>query len=162
MHRFVLFASAALTLQAIDISVARMQSVDGPLAWDNPALHAKGTIAPAPGYRLQIVEIAVGRDGFDGDVAGFALLAGGGRAFAPVAIGSAANAMFPLERLAIGQEAGEILRSNAIVAVKRRSASRVTIEAGPRATVALLFELPLASIVTALRLPDGALRKLSK
>ena len=47
---------------------ARVQSIDGPLAWDNPALHAKGAIAPAPGYRLQIVEIAVGRDGFDGDV----------------------------------------------------------------------------------------------
>ncbi len=150
----------ALALQATDVRVARVQSLAGSLVWDNPALHAKGVMVPAAGYRLDIVELAVGRDGLDGEVSAFALLAGGNRSFAPVGIGGAPNTMFPLERLAIGHEAGEILKSNAIFAVKRHSASRVTIEAGPLATVALLFEVPLASRATSLRFPDGTLREL--
>jgi hypothetical protein len=53
------------------------------------------------------------------------------------------------------REIGEILPSDAIVALTRRSSTSVTLEAGPRATLALLYELPLASAVRSLRLPDG-------
>src|SRR5207247_1245234 len=112
MRTLILLATVAL--QSVDVTVARVQSLTA-LAWDNPALHAKGTIAPAPGYRLQIVELTVGRGGLEEDIAGFALLARGGRLFAPLGIGGAANTIFPLERLAMGHEAGEILKSNAIV-----------------------------------------------
>ena len=39
----------------------------------------------------------------------------------------------------------------------RNSTGSVTLEAGPMATIALLFEVPANAVVTSLRLPDGSL-----
>ena len=63
----------------------------------------------------------------------------------------------PPERQAIEREVGQILKSNAIVAVTRNTMTSVTLDADPQATVVLLYELPLGSVFRGLRLPDGTL-----
>jgi hypothetical protein len=55
----------------------------------------------------------------------------------------------------LGQEVGEILPSDAVLALTRTSTTSVTLEVGPRGTVAFLYELPTTATVRALRLPDG-------
>ena len=148
---------ALAVVQALaDVSVATVTHLAGPLAYANPSLNVKGTVSPAPGNRLDIVVIVLGATPVDAEVAAFTLVTASGVAYAPIGVGGGANLIFPLDRLPIGQEVGQILPSDAIVAVTRHSISSVTLEAGPRGTIALLFELPASAVVKSLRLPDGS------
>jgi hypothetical protein len=146
--------------QAIDVSVTAVTHLVEPLVYANPSLNLKGTINPSPGHRLQVVVLAVGESGVFSEVSGFALLDASGAAYAPIGVGGGAHLIFPIARLPMGQEVGQILPTDAIVAVMRNSASSVTIEAGPKGTIALLFELPSNVVLKSLRLPDGTFRKL--
>ena len=150
--------SAALAIvQGLEVSVTTVTHLTEPLAYANPSLNLKGTVSPAPGRRLDIVVLALGATPVEAEVGAFALLAAGGLAYAPIGVGGGADLMFPLDRLPIGREVGQILPTDAIVAVMRNSSSSVTLEAGPKATIALLFEVPANAVVTSLRLPGGSL-----
>jgi hypothetical protein len=138
-----------------DVKVATVTHLVAPLAWANPSLDAKGTVSPASGHRLHIVVLAIGATPVDAEVGAFALLAANGITYAPIGVGGGAQLIVPLDRLPIGQEVGQILPTDAIVAVMRNSTASVTLEAGPMATIALLFDVPVNAIVTSLRLPDG-------
>ena len=149
---------ALAIVQALtDIRVAAVTHLTEPLAYANPSLNLNGTVSPAPGQRLDIVVLSVGATPVDAEVCAFALLAASGLAYAPIGVGAGAHLIFPLDRLPIGREVGQILPTDAIVAVMRNSLSSVTLEAGPKATIALLFEVPANAVVTSLRLPDGSL-----
>ena len=133
-----------------------LQKVTGPLAFSNPSLGLKGTILPRAGARLQIVVIALGDVPIEAEVERFTLIAVGGVSYQPIAVGGGADLIFPLDRLSLGQEMGQILPSDAMIAVKRVSMTSVTLEADPRATLAFVYELPQRSAGRALRLPDGS------
>ena len=155
----VLVALAVVQVLA-DVSVATVTRLTEPLAYANPSLNVKGTVGPAPGHRLDIVVIALGATPVEAEVGAFTLLASGGFAYAPIGVGGGVNLIFPLARLPIGREVGQILPTDAIVAVTRNSSTSVTLEAGPNGTIALLFELPTSAVVKSLRLPDGRLLSL--
>ena len=148
---------ALIVAQALaDVSIATVTHLTEPLAYANPSLNVKGTVSPAPGHRLDIVVLALGATRVDAEVGAFALVTASGQAYAPIGVGGGAYLIFPLDRLPIGQEVGQILPTDAIVAVMRNSSSSVTLEAGPKGTIALLFELPTNAVVKSLRLPDGS------
>jgi len=141
---------------ATTMKLTLVQNATGPLAFSNPALRLKGTIRPLPGDRLQIVVIALGDVALEAEVRQFTLIAVDGATYEPIAVGGGADLIFPLDRLSLGQEMGQILPSDASLAVKRVSRTSVTLEADPRATLAFVYELPEGSAVRALRLPDGS------
>jgi hypothetical protein len=156
-------APAAVARQTpLDATVTLVQALDNGLAFANPASRSKGTIEPAAGFRLEIVEITLGAMPIEADLSGFKLVSAGGLQYAPIGVGGGSDTIVPLERLPLGREVGQILKSNAIVAVTRTSTTSVTLDADPHATVALLYELPLASVSNALRLPDGTLLTLDR
>ena len=125
------------------------------LAFEIPPLkRLTGTVRPAAGNRLHIVSIVIGDDGLETDVRRVLLVTNSGT-YAPIGAGGGALMIIPFEYLPIDKEVGEILPSDTIVALTRRSTASVTLEAGPRATLAFLYELPAAASVHALRLPDG-------
>src|SRR5205823_2122347 len=108
--------SAALAIaQTFDVSVTTVTHLAEPLAYANPSLKLKGTINPSPGHRLEVVVLAVGASGVFSEVAGFALLDASGAAYAPIGVGGGPHLIFPIDRLPIGQEVGQILPSDAIV-----------------------------------------------
>ena len=109
---------------------------------------------PAIGNRLHIVTIALGDEPIEAEVRRFVLVTASGN-YEPIGAGGGADLIVPLDRLPIGREVGEILPSDAIVALTRTSGTSVTIEADPRATLAFLYELPRTASVRSLRLPDG-------
>jgi hypothetical protein len=149
--------SAALAIvQGLDVSVTTVTHLTEPHAYANPSLNLKGTIVPAPGHRLDIVVLSLGATPVDAEVGEFTLLAADGRSYTPIGVGGGAHLIFPLDRLPIGHEVGQILPTDAIVAVMRNSTTSVTLEAGPRGTVALLYEVPANAVVKSLRLPDGS------
>jgi hypothetical protein len=152
-----LVAAALAIAQGLDVRVTTVTHVTEPLAYANPSLNLKGTVSPAPGHRLDIVVLSLGATPVDAEVGEFALLAADGRSYTPIGVGGGAHLIFPLDRLGIGQEVGQVLPTDAIVAVTRNSSSSVTLEAGPKATIALLYEVPANAVVKSLRLPDGSL-----
>src|SRR5207237_5732010 len=121
----------------------------------NPAIHLKGVIAPTSGNRLQIVEIALGATPIYADLATFRLVSVAGEEFAPIAVGGRPDTLFPIARLPLEQEVGQILPSDAILAVTRHGQVSVTLEAGPQATLAFLYDIPRDAAAKSLRLPDG-------
>jgi hypothetical protein len=165
---FIAILAAGLTSAAsaqqtsLDARVTLVKAIDGSLAFANPAIKTKGTIEPAAGRRLEIVELTLGAMPIEAEVGGFMLVSAGGPEYAPIGIGGGSDTILPLDRLPLGREVGQILKSNAIVEVTRRSTTSVTLDADPRATVVLLYELPLASVFRGLRLPDGTLLTLSR
>jgi hypothetical protein len=52
----------------------------------------------------------------------------------------------------------QILPVDGIIAVTRHSATSVIVETTPKATLALIYEIPENASVTALKLPDGTSR----
>jgi hypothetical protein len=144
------------------VRVATVTHLTEPLAYANPSLDVKGAVGPAPGHRLDIVVIALGATPLEAEVGAFTLLADGGVGFAPIGVGGGVNLIVPLDRLPIGREVGQILPTDAIIAVTRNSSTSVTLEAGPNGTVALLFELPTRTVVKSLRLPDGRLLSINR
>lgn len=151
----ILLTVALAFAQALDVTVTTVTHLSGPLAYANPSLNMKGTVTPAPGHRLEIVVLAVGTTGVDSEAAAFVLLDANGAAYLPIGVGGGANLIFPIDRLPIGQEVGQILPSDAIVALMKSSAGGVSLEVGPKGAVAFLFEVPSRAVVTSLRLPDG-------
>jgi hypothetical protein len=158
MSLMITLVSAALAIaQGLDVRVTTVTHVTEPLAYANPSLNVKGTVSPASGHRLEMVVLAVGAAPLDAEVGGFVLLDAHGIAYTPIGVGGGPDLIFPLDRLPIGREVGQILPTDAIVAVMRNSTTSVTLEAGPQATIALLFELPTNAVMKSLRLPDGSL-----
>jgi len=161
--RILLLAAAAAFLQqqppvaapALDARVTRVTAVASGVAFDNPAIQLKGVIAPTAGHRLQIVEIVLGQTPVYDELATFKLLAVTGEEFTPIAVGGRADTLFPSARLPLEQEVGQILPSDAILAVTRHGDVSVTLEAGPLATLAFLYDVPKDAAVKSLRLPDG-------
>lgn len=143
-----------LASQSFAAQVVASEAIAEALSFAIPSLHLKGVVRPASGHRLQVVTIALGDSPIDADVRRFVLVTSGGD-YEPIGAGGSAALMIPLDQVPADREVGEILPSNAIVALTRRSSTSVTLEAGPGATLAFLFELPLETIVRALRLPDG-------
>jgi hypothetical protein len=143
-----------LALAAV-LSLVSSGDVAGALPFEIPTLHRlKGTIAPSAGHRLYAMTIAVGDEALIADVGGFTLVtSSGGRK----AIGAGWNgvSIIPFDRIPIGQEIGQVLPSDALLALTRVSATQITVELGPRGTIALLFDVPVDARVRALRLPDG-------
>lgn len=151
-------APAASTGQhgAIVAKVTAITSVNGALAFVNPVLRVRGTIDPAAGHRLQIVEIALGPTSVHSELGTFRLVTTADREYAPIAVGGASHLLFPVDRLTLGEEVGQILATDAILSLTKNSATSVTLDAGPLATLAFLFELPQDAAVKTLKLPDGS------
>jgi hypothetical protein len=160
---FIAILAAGLTSAAgaqqthLDAMVTLVKALDGSLPFSNPAIGVQGIIQPAAGRRLEIVELTLGAVPIEDEVGGFMLVSAGGPQYAPIGIGGGSDTIFPLDRMPLGREIGQILKSNAIVEVTRRSATSVTLDADPGATVMLLYELPMTTVFRALRLPDGTL-----
>jgi len=144
----------AAASQTFAAQVIASTSITGELPFTVPSLKVKGTVRPVFGNRLQVVTIELVDAPNDVEVGRFLLVTAAGT-FEPIGAGGGADLIIPLEYLPIGMEVGEILASNAIVALTRRSGTSITIDAGPRARLSFLYELPLDSSVRAIRLPDG-------
>lgn len=130
------------------------QPVVDALAFAHPTL-GKGLMRAAAGNRLEIVSIQLGETPVEADLSRFVVVSPGGILYAPIAVGGAANTIMPVDRLPVGREIGQILPSDAILAVTRRSATAVTLEAGPGATLAFVYEIPTTSSLRTFRMPDG-------
>ena len=145
----------------LDARVTRVTAIASTIAFDNPAIHLKGVIAPTSGNRLQIVEIALGQTPVYTELATFRLVSQAGDEFTPIAVGGRADTLFPNARLPLEQEVGQILPTDAILAVTRHGQVSVTLEAGPLATLAFLYDLPQAAVAKSLKLPDGQILSLT-
>lgn len=151
-----LMAILAAQRMSASATVTSSQRATEPLAFSNPSLHLSGTIRPRPGHRLHLIVISTGDVDINADVRRFALISVGGARYEPIAVGGGADLIFPLASLPLGREIGQILAADAIVATTRRSSTSVVLEAGPRATLAFVYELPQDASLRSLRLPDGS------
>ena len=140
---------------AVMLTLVSGHGVTGALPFAVPLLRVSGLLQPGPGSRLFVVALKVGGEAIDAeDISRFALLTSGGSR-EPIGAGASERSIVPLDRIPVGGEVGEILPSDAMMVLTRITAARVALEVGPRGTIALLFEVPLAASVRALRLPDG-------
>jgi hypothetical protein len=114
----------------------------------------KGTVHASPGNRLHIVTIALGDEAIVADVRQFTLVTSHGFKRA-IGAGWTGESVIPFDRIPLGQEIGQVLPSDAILALTRTSTTNVVLELGPGGTVAFLFDVPLGVTMRALRLPDG-------
>ena len=64
--------------------------------------------------------------------------------------------MIPFESIPVGQEIGQVLPTDAMLALTRTSPTTVMLELGPHGTIAFLFEVLVDAEVRALRLPTAA------
>jgi hypothetical protein len=127
-----------------------------PLYFSNPALGVKGTIRPIPGSRLEIIAIVLGDAPIEADLRQFVLIATDGLLYEPIAAGGGTDLIFPIDSLPLGRDMGQILPSDALVQLKRISATSVMLEADAGATLAFVFQLPERSATRAFRLPNGS------
>jgi hypothetical protein len=162
MMRILVVLAVAVWLAAagqhepIGATVRSVERVAASFPFSNPVLGLKGTIDPAAGHRLQIVEIALAATPVYAELDTFRLVTTDDREYAPIAVGGASHSMFPVDRLPLGREVGEVLPTDAFLAMTRNSATSVVLDAGPQATLAFLYELPQNAIMKALKLPDGS------
>jgi hypothetical protein len=120
-----------------------------------PSLRIDGTIRHAAGHRLFVVTATLGEEAIaEEDISRFVLITSAGRRL-PIGAGVDDVSIVPLDRIPVGQQVGQILPSDAMIVLARSSATRVSLEVGPRATIAFLYEVPRSVKVRALRLPDG-------
>ena len=150
----VLMVAPPLSSQPASEQVTASQEIAGSLSFEIPSLHLKGTVRPPADHRLYVVTLSLGEEPTELEVRRFRLVTSGG-AYDPIGAGGGATLIIPLDRIPVDQEVGQILPSDAIVSLIRRAGDRVTIEAEPRGTIALLYELPLTAAVRSLTLPDG-------
>jgi hypothetical protein len=150
----VLTLGLPLSSQSFAAQVTASRSFIEALPFEIPSLHVTGTVRAAPGNRLHVVTIALGEEPIETEVRRFVLVAAGGT-YEPIGAGGRADIIIPFDRIPIGREVGQILPSDDIVSLTRHSAASVTLEVGPRGTVAFLYELPRDAGVRSLRLPDG-------
>ena len=144
----------AIASQTLAAQMIASQTIADDLPFTIPSLHVKGTVRPVFGNRLQVVTIELNEAPNDVEAARFVLVTADGT-FEPIGAGGGADLIVPFEYLPIGMEVGEILASNAIVALTRRSGTSITIEAGQGVRLSFLYELPRDASVRAIRLPDG-------
>ena len=152
---FSTFLSAYLSAQATDVKLTTLRSPTGSLPFSSPALGVKGTIRPMPGDRFELVVIAVGDKTIAAEVRQFVLVSASGLSYAPVAIGGGPDLIFPLDCVPLGLEVGQILPSEAILSVKRVSATSLRIDARAGVTIALVYQLPEGVALRSFKLPDG-------
>ena len=152
---FGTFLSPHLSAQAIDVKLTTVRSPTGSLPFSNPALSVNGTIRPMPGDRFELVVIALGDEPIVAEVRQFVLVSAAGVGYEPVAVGGGPDLIFPLDCVPLGLEVGQILPSEAILSVKRVSATSLTIDARAGVTIALVYQLPESARPRALKLPDG-------
>jgi hypothetical protein len=151
---------AALSVAAVqqhprmDVTVTG-KTIDGEVGYSNPALRIGGTMQPSPGARFYVVELAVGESDVEAELDTFRLVVDGGVEFVAVAAGGGANLLFPIDKLPMGREMTQILPTDGMIAVTRNSTTSVIVETTPKATLTLLYEIPAAASVTAVKLPDG-------
>lgn len=150
----ILTLGLPLSSQSFAAQVTASREIVAALPFEIPSLRLKGSVRPAPGARLYAVTITLGEEPIETDVRRFVLLTKDG-AHEPIGAGGRADIIIPLDRVPLGREVGEILPSDAVLALTRTSPTSVTLEVGPRGTVAFLYELPATATVRALRLPDG-------
>jgi len=143
-----------LSSQSFAAQVTAGRAIAGPLPFEISSLHLKGTVRAAAGARLHSVTITLGEEPIETEVRRFLLVTTAGT-YEPIGAGGRDDIIIPFDRVPLGREIGEILPTDAILALTRTSATSVTLEVGPRGTVAFLYELPAAATVRALRLPDG-------
>jgi hypothetical protein len=143
-----------LSSQSFAAQVTAGRAIDEPLPFEISSLHLKGTVRAAAGARLYSVTITLGEEPIETEVRRFLLVTTAGT-YEPIGAGGRDDIIIPLDRVPLGREIGEILPTDAILALTRTSATSVTLEVGPRGTVAFLYEVPAAARVRALRLPDG-------
>jgi len=155
----LLVASTAATQQhpPIDATVTG-KTIAGPLGYSNPALRLGGRMESSPGNRFYIVELAVGESDVAAELDTFRLVVSGGAEYVAVAAGGGANLLFPIDKLPMGREMTQILPNDGIIAVTRNSPTSVIVETTPKATLALLYDIPVAATVTVIKLPDGTSR----
>lgn len=142
--------------EPIGATLTLVTRVAGSFPFSNPVLGLKGTVDPAPGHRLQIVEIALAAAPVYAELGTFKLVTTDDREYAPIAVGGAGYSMFPVDKLPLGREVGQVLPTDAVFAVTKNSAASVLLDAGPMATLAFLYELPQAATMKTLKLPDGS------
>lgn len=150
----ILTLGLPLSSQSFAAQVTASRAIVEALPFEIPSLHETGTVRPAAGNRLHVVTIVLGEEAIETEVKRFVLVATTG-VYEPIGAGGRADLIIPLDRVPVGREVGEILPSDAIVALTRTSATSVTFEVSPRGTAAFLFEVPLAAAVRSLRMPDG-------
>jgi hypothetical protein len=149
-----LLVTLPLSAQSSGARVRETEEIGGPMPFDIPSMTMKGVVRAAVDHRLYIVSVSLGEEPIETEVRKFALVTDTG-VFEPIGAGGGANLIVPLDRVPVDQEVGQILPSNAIVSLTRRGNAAVTIEAGARETIALLYEVPSVASVRALRLPEG-------
>jgi hypothetical protein len=161
-----LSAFSVVLLSALSIAAAQHPPIDARVTgktltrgveWSNPSLKLTGTIEASPGHRLYLVEIAVGTSDVAAELNAFRLAVSGAE-YEAVAAGGGANLLFPVDILVVGHEMMQILPVDGIIAVTRKSATSVIVETTPRATLALLYDIPENASISALKLPDGTSR----
>jgi hypothetical protein len=140
--------------QPVAAQITEHREIVGALPFEIPSLRLKGSVRPAPGARLYAVTITLGEEPIETDVRRFVLMTSDGT-YEPIGAGGRADIIIPLDRVPLGREVGEILPSDAVLALTRTSTTSVTLEVGPRGTIAFLYELPTGVTVRSLRLPDG-------
>ena len=150
----ILTLGLPLSSQSFAAQITEHREIVDALPFEIPSLRLKGSVRAAPGARLYAVTVALGEEPIETDVRRFVLLTSDGTS-EPIGAGGRADIIIPLDRVPLGREVGEILPSDAVLALTRTSTTNVTLEVGPRGTVAFLFELRTAATVRALRLPDG-------
>jgi hypothetical protein len=161
MNTFAVALAGFLTValpfssQSFAAQVTASRDVVEPMPFEIPSLSVKGLVRPAAGNRLFVVALALGEEPIDTEVRRFLLVARDGTTYEPIGAGGRIDLIMPLDRIPVDKEVGEILPSDAIVSLTRRSATSVALEVGPRGTIAFLYELPAAVSVRGLRLPDG-------
>jgi hypothetical protein len=153
---FSVLLSAAAQHPLIEAWVSGSTLTRG-VEWSNAALKLKGTIEAEPGRRLYLVEIRVGASDVAADIDTFRLTADGVEHVA-IAAGGGAKLLFPIDVLVTGHEMMQILPVDGIIALTRKSDTSVIVETTPRATLALLYEIPVNATVSAVKFPDGTSR----
>ena len=109
------------------------RDVADPMPFGIPSLKAQGLVLPAAGNRLYVVALALDEDPIDADVARFVLVGRNGTTYQPIGAGAGPDLIMPLDRIPLDREVGEILASDAILSLTRRSATRVMLEVGGHA-----------------------------
>ena len=140
---------------ALILTLVSGHDVVGALPFAVPLLRVSGLLQPASGHRLYLVALRLGEEPIDADdISRFVLVTTRGPR-EPIGAGASEASIVPLDRIRVGGEVGEILPSDAMMVLTRTSSTRVALEVGSQGSIALLYDVPLAASVRALRLPDG-------
>ena len=151
----LLAVAVAVSAQPVAAHVTGNRDVLDALPFELPTQqHLKGKIRSSPGHRLHVVSLVLGDEPVFADVRKFTLITSRGVA-AAVGAGGTGDSMIPFESIPVGQEIGQVLPTDAMLALTRTSPTTVMLELGPHGTIAFLFEVLVDAEVRALRLPDG-------